>query len=209
MPDRTQEITLGRVVPVVVLDQAEAAAALARAIQAGGLCSMEITMRTPAAAEAIRSVAAQVPELVVGAGTVLTVEMAQDAVRSGAQFIVSPGLSSELVRWCQEQNVPVFPGVSTPTEVIQALELGLNRLKFFPAEQYGGVSALKTFGSLFQEVQFMPSGGIGPRNLKSYLELPNVMACGGSWLCPQKLVSAGAFDEITALCRDAVCLAAD
>lgn len=209
MPEHAREMTLGRIVPVVVLEQAEPAAALARAIQAGGLHSMEITMRTPAAAEAIRSAAAQVPELTVGAGTVLTVQMAREAVKAGAQFIVSPGLSANLVRWCRKRNVPVFPGVSTPTEVIQAMELGLDRLKFFPAEQSGGVPALKTFGSLFREVQFMPTGGIGPKNLKSYLALPNVMACGGSWLCPPKLIRAGAFDQITALCREAVCLTAD
>lgn len=208
MPDNVQELTLSGVVPVVVLNHAEQAVDLALAMQAGGLNSVEITMRTPAAAEAIRSIAAEVPGMTVGAGTVLNIQMAQDAVEAGAQFIVSPGLSKNLVLWCQERGIPVFPGVSTPTEITQAMELGLKQLKFFPAEQSGGVSMLKSLASPFQGIRFMPTGGISPKNLKDYLALPNVMACGGSWLCPQKLIDAGEFDQITVLCREAVQLAA-
>ena len=204
MPDGEKGIQLSGIVPVVVLNHAERAAELARALQAGGLNSVEITMRTPAALEAIERISAEVPEMVVGAGTVLSVQMAQKAVQAGARFIVSPGLSQSVVRWCRENGVPVFPGVSTPTEVTQALELGLHQMKFFPAEQSGGVSMLRALASPFQSVSFMPTGGIGPKNVRDYLALPNVMACGGSWLCPQKLIDAGEFEQITALCRQAV-----
>lgn len=203
------ELVLRGVVPVVVLDDAGRAVTLAKVFQAAGLSSIEVTMRTPAALDAIRSITSEVPEMAVGAGTVLTVQMAREAAEAGAGFIVSPGLSERVVGWCREKQLPVFPGVSTPTEITRALELGVDRMKFFPAEQSGGISMLKALASPFQGVHFMPTGGIGPENLRDYLALPNVMACGGSWLCPRKLIAAGAFDQISALCQEAVRLIED
>lgn len=205
MPDSvTRTFFESGLVPVVVLTQAEKGAALARAIQAGGLNSMEITLRTSAALEAIRQTVCQVPDILVGAGTVHSVTMAQQAVEAGARFIVSPGLDRAVVGWCQERDIPVFPGVSTPTELEAALELGLTAVKFFPAEQSGGVAMLRALASPYQGIQFMPTGGIRLENLSQYLRLPNVLACGGSWMCPGHLIEQGGFDEITDLCRKAV-----
>lgn len=205
MPDSvTRTFFESGLVPVVVLTQAEKGAALARAIQAGGLNSMEITLRTSAALEAIRQTVCQVPDILVGAGTVHSVTMAQQAVEAGARFIVSPGLDRAVVGWCQERDIPVFPGVSTPTELEAVLELGLTAVKFFPAEQSGGVAMLRALASPYQGIQFMPTGGIRLENLSQYLRLPNVLACGGSWMCPVHLIEQGRFDEITDLCRKAV-----
>lgn len=205
MPDSViQAFFESGIVPVVVLKEAEKGPDLARAIRAGGLNSVEITLRTDAALEAIRQTACQVPDVLVGAGTVRSVDMARKAVNAGARFIVSPGLSPSVVTWCQEQEIPVFPGISTPTELEVALELGLSAVKFFPAEQSGGVDMLRALASPYQGVQFMPTGGIRLENLAQYLRLPNVLACGGSWICPEHMVEQNRFDEITVLCQNAV-----
>lgn len=176
--------TMG-VVPVVALQDADKAVGLARALLRGGLCGAEITFRTPAAAESIARIAAEVPECTVGAGTVLTVEQAKTARAAGAAFIVSPGFNPTVVSWCLDEGMPVIPGVCTPTEVEQALTWGLRYLKFFPAEAAGGVPMLKALSGPYGEVRFMPTGGISPENLAAYLRCKNVFACGGSWMVSQ------------------------
>lgn len=204
MPDAVRRLNLEHILPIVIVEEQQRALPVARALQAGGLSAVEVTMRTPVALNSIEKIARQIPEIEVGAGTVLNVRMAQDAMSAGAKFIVSPGLSKNVVTWCLERQIPVYPGVSTPTEIVRALELGIEEMKFFPAEQAGGVQMLKTLASPFRTVRFIPTGGIGIRNLKEYLKLSNVIACGGSWLCSEKLIQAGAYEQITALCREAV-----
>ena len=191
------------VVPVVVLDRAEDAVPAAKALLAGGVDAMEITFRTAAAADAIRLVAAACPQMLVGAGTVLRVEQAQEAVRLGAKFIVSPGLDEETVRWCVENGVAVVPGCVTPTEIMAALRLGLQVIKFFPAGVYGGLSAMKALAAPFTGVKFLPTGGVSAANLADYAAAPFIHAIGGSWLCTKADIAAGKFDHITDLCKEA------
>ena len=164
---------------------------------------MEITFRTDAAAESIRAVAQECPEMLVGAGTVLTLEQCRLAVSLGAKFIVSAGLDEEVVRWCVENGVPVLPGVATPTEIMAAMRLGLRVVKFFPANVYGGLSAMKALSAPFGGIKFMPTGGINAQNLKEYLSAPFIHAVGGSWLCSKADIAAHNFEKITALCREA------
>ncbi len=192
------------IIPVVVINDAAGAVPLARALVEGGIPTAEVTFRTEAAPAAIAAMAQQVPELLVGAGTVTSAEMARQAVDAGAKYIVSPGLNPAVVRWCLEHEVPVLPGVATPTEVEAAMELGLTMLKFFPAEQNGGVKMLKSLASPYKTIRFIPTGGVGKENLNEYLGQPNVAACGGSWICPPALVDAGDWAGITRLCREAV-----
>ena len=188
------------VVPVVVLDRAEDAVPVARAMLAGGVDVMEITFRTAAAAEAIRNVAAECPEMLVGAGTVLTVEQCEKAVALGAKFIVSPGFDAEIVDWCVERGVAVAPGCVTPTEIMAALKRGLSVVKFFPAGIYGGLKAMKALAAPFGQVKFIPTGGVSADNLAEYAAAPFVHAVGGSWLCPKADVAAGNFARVTELC---------
>ena len=188
------------VVPVVVLDRAEDAVPAARAMLAGGVDVMEITFRTAAAAEAIRNVAAECPEMLVGAGTVLTVEQCEKAVALGAKFIVSPGFDAEIVDWCVERGVAVAPGCVTPTEIMAALKRGLSVVKFFPAGIYGGLKAMKALAAPFGQVKFIPTGGVSADNLAEYAAAPFVHAVGGSWLCPKTDVAAGNFARIAELC---------
>ena len=188
------------VVPVVVLDRAEDAIPTARAMLAGGVDVMEITFRTAAAAEAIRNVAAECPEMLVGAGTVLTVEQCEKAVALGAKFIVSPGFDAEIVDWCVERGVAVAPGCVTPTEIMAALKRGLSVVKFFPAGIYGGLKAMKALAAPFGQVKFIPTGGVSADNLAEYAAAPFVHAVGGSWLCPKADVAAGNFARIAELC---------
>ena len=188
------------VVPVVVLDRAEDAIPAARAMLAGGVDVMEITFRTAAAAEAIRNVAAECPEMLVGAGTVLTVEQCEKAVALGAKFIVSPGFDAEIVDWCVERGVAVAPGCVTPTEIMAALKRGLSVVKFFPAGIYGGLKAMKALAAPFGQVKFIPTGGVSADNLAEYAAAPFVHAVGGSWLCPKADVAAGNFARIAELC---------
>ncbi len=191
------------IVPVVVLERAEDALPVARAMLAGGVDVMEITFRTAAAAEAIRNVAAECPEMLVGAGTVLTVEQCEKAVALGAKFIVSPGFDAEIVDWCVERGVAVAPGCVTPTEIMAALKRGLSVVKFFPAGIYGGLKAMKALAAPFGQVKFIPTGGVSADNLAEYAAAPFVHAVGGSWLCPKADVAAGNFARITELCAHA------
>ena len=188
------------VVPVVVLERAEDAVPAARAMLAGGVDVMEITFRTAAAAEAIRNVAAECPEMLVGAGTVLTVEQCEKAAALGAKFIVSPGFDAEIVDWCVERGVAVAPGCVTPTEIMAALKRGLSVVKFFPAGIYGGLKAMKALAAPFGQVKFIPTGGVSADNLAEYAAAPFVHAVGGSWLCPKTDVAAGNFARIAELC---------
>ncbi len=195
--------TLG-IVPVVKIDDADKAEALAGAMCRGGINCAEVTFRTDAAEEAIRRMVKAYPEMVVGAGTVLNPETAEKAVKAGASFIVSPGLDEDTVRWCQKNSVPVTPGVCTASEVQKGVNLGLKVLKFFPAESSGGVKMLKDLGGPFPGVKFMTTGGINPDNLADYAKAGNVLAVGGSWMVKADLINNEKWDEIEALCRDAV-----
>ncbi len=194
-----------KIVPVIKLLHAADAIPLMDALSAGGLPVAEITFRTSAAAEAIALVKKNRPEILLGAGTVLTLDQAQQAVDAGAAFIVAPGFNPELVDWCIERNIPVIPGVNSPTQVEMGLRKGLTMLKFFPAEASGGVAMLKALSSVY-EVEFMPTGGIHAGNILSYLTLPKVIACGGTWMVKEELISSGNFAEITSITREAVSL---
>ena len=191
------------VVPVVVLDDAKDAVPTANALLAGGVNVMEITFRTAAAADSIKAVAESCPKMLVGAGTVVTLDQCKNALGYGAKFIISPGFDPEVVSWCVERNVPITPGCVTPTEIMAAMKLGLNVVKFFPAGVYGGLKAMKALSAPFGSVRFIPTGGVDAKNLKEYLEAPFVHAVGGSWLCPKKEIATGNFDAITALCKEA------
>ena len=195
------------VVPVVVIDDADRAVPVARALVAGGLPIIEVTMRTAAAADAIAAIAAEVPDAFGGAGTVLSAEHAKTIVAAGAKFIVSPGLHESVVSTAQDLSIPVIPGVATATEAQRAWNMGLRILKFFPAGQAGGAAMIKALASVFRDVMFMPTGGVSTANLKDYLQLPAVLACGGSWLTPAKAIADGDYDQITALASEALKIA--
>lgn len=191
------------VVPVVVLDKAEDAVPTARAMAAGGIDTMEITFRTACAPEAIKAVAENCPEVLVGAGTVVNLEQCKLALEMGAKFIVSPGFSEEIVAYCVEHGVPVAPGCVTPTEIMGALKYGLKMVKFFPANVYGGLSAMKNLSAPFVGMKFLPTGGVNNSNIKEYYDAPFIHAVGGSWVCPKADIAAGNWDKITQLCIDA------
>ena len=191
------------VVPVVVLEKAEDAVPTAKALLAGGVDTMEITFRTACAPEAIRAVAENCPEVLVGAGTVINLEQCKLAVSMGARFIVSPGYSEEIVSWCVENNIPVTPGCVTPTEIMAAVNHGVKVIKFFPANVYGGLNAMKSLSAPFVGIRFLPTGGVNTANIKEYIDAPFVHAVGGSWVCPKAEIQAGNFEKITQLCRDA------
>lgn len=197
-----------RLVPVVVVDGADEGARLADALVAGGLPVAEITLRTAGGLDAIRAVAQGQPDVVVGAGTVTTAAQVDDVVGAGARYIVSPGLSATVVRRAQEHGIPVLPGVATPSEIMAALELGVDVVKLFPAAVVGGPGAIKAFSAPFPQVRFVPTGGVSAANLSSYLDLKPVLAVGGSWMVERSLVAAGDWDEITRRTREAVALAA-
>ena len=195
------------IVPVIQIERAEDAKPLGETLKNAGLFAAEITFRTEAAAEALRIMASEVPELFVCAGTILTPEDAERAVAGGAKAIISPGTNPAVVRWCIEHDVPVIPGCATPSEVEWCMREGLNMVKLFPAEVVGGVSMLKALAGPYAVMQFMPTGGISPDNVGAYLSLSNVAACGGSWIVPKAFLQKGQFDKIEALAREAVCLA--
>jgi len=192
------------VVPVVKIDQAGQAIGLAEALIKGGLPCAEITFRTEAAAEAIRLISTSQPEMMVGAGTILSLAQARDAVNAGASFIVSPGFNPAIVASCLEMDVPVVPGIATPTEAMMALDKGLKVLKFFPSESLGGIPMLEAISAALIGVKFIPTGGISPANMLDYLKLPMVHAVAGSWLATSKMISSGSFSEITRLAAEAV-----
>jgi len=194
------------VVPVVVLEDAKDARPLAQALVEGGLPCAEVTFRTDAAEESIRIMAEAYPEMLVGAGTVLSIEQVDRAVKAGAKFIVSPGFDPEVVDYCLANNIPVYPGVITPSEVSQAVKRGLKVVKFFPAEQFGGVATIKALAAPFTSVSFMPTGGVNAKNIKDYLGFKRIIACGGSWMVKGDLVKAGEFDKIKELVAEAVAL---
>lgn len=197
------------VVPVVVLNDAKDAAPLAKALCEGGLPCAEVTFRTEAAEESIRIMTTEYQDMFVGAGTVLTIEQVDRAVAAGAKFIVSPGFDPEIVDYCLSKDIPVYPGCITPSEVAQAVKRGLKVVKFFPAEQFGGVSTIKALAAPYVGVKFMPTGGVNAKNLESYLSCDKIVACGGSWMVKGDLVKEGKFDDIKNLVKEAVQLVAD
>nr|WP_296194301.1 bifunctional 4-hydroxy-2-oxoglutarate aldolase/2-dehydro-3-deoxy-phosphogluconate aldolase [uncultured Anaerobutyricum sp.] len=192
------------IVPVVVLNDSKDAAPLADALCDGGLACAEVTFRTEAAADSIRIMTEKHPEMLVGAGTVLTTKQVDEAVNAGARFIVSPGLNPTVVKYCIEKNIPITPGVATPSEMEQAIELGLNLVKFFPAEPSGGLAMINAVAAPYTMLKFMPTGGINPNNVKDYLNSDKIFACGGSWMVKGNLINNGDFDKIKELTKEAV-----
>ncbi len=192
------------IVPVVKIDRVEDAVPLAKALCAGGLPCAEVTFRTDAAAGSIKAMTENFPQMCVGAGTVLNAAQVDAAVQAGAQFIVSPGLNPKTVKYCIEKGVPITPGTSSPSDIEQAIELGLDVVKFFPAEQSGGLAKIKAMAAPYVNMKFMPTGGINAKNLTSYLDFNKIIACGGSWMVPGDLINAGEWDKIEQLTREAV-----
>lgn len=206
MDNISEQIAALGVVPVVVLNDAKDAKALAKALTDGGLPAAEVTFRTDAAQESIEIITKEYPEMLVGAGTVLTTEQVDRALKAGAKFIVSPCFDEEVVDYCISKSIPVFPGCVTPSEVNKAIKKGLKTIKFFPASQYGGVGTIKALGSVFGGVKFMPTGGINAKNLKEYLQCDKIACCGGSWMVKGDLISGGEFEKITELTKEAVAI---
>jgi 2-dehydro-3-deoxyphosphogluconate aldolase/(4S)-4-hydroxy-2-oxoglutarate aldolase len=192
------------IVPVIRIDDAEKAVPLARALMAGGIPCAELTFRTAQAEEAIRRITAEVPDMLTGAGTVLSVDQAERAVRAGARFIVSPGLNPRVVAYCKEKGIPVTPGCANPSDIEQALEAGLEVVKFFPAEQAGGLDYIKAISAPYPNLRFMPTGGINAANIARYIAFEKIHACGGSWMAAPELINAGDFEKIKGLAREAV-----
>lgn len=192
------------VVPVVVLEDVKDALPLADALVEGGLPCAEVTFRTEAAEESIRQMTKRYPDMLVGAGTVLTIDQVNRAVDAGAKFIVSPGFDPEIVDYCLDEDISVFPGCITPSEVAQAVKRGLRVVKFFPAEQFGGVSTIKALAAPYTAVKFMPTGGVNAKNLKDYLDCDKIVCCGGSWMVKGSLIKEGRFEEILEMTKEAV-----
>ncbi|MBY7914583.1 bifunctional 4-hydroxy-2-oxoglutarate aldolase/2-dehydro-3-deoxy-phosphogluconate aldolase [Vibrio fluvialis] len=198
LEQRLQQI---KIVPVIAINDAAHAVPLAKVLVENGLPCAEVTFRTDAAQESIRLMRDAYPELLIGAGTVLTTQQVDQAISAGADFIVSPGLNPTTVKYCQQRGIAIVPGVNNPSLVEQAMELGLKTLKFFPAEPSGGVAMLKALSAVYP-VQFMPTGGVNPRNVADYLAIPSVVACGGTWMVPSDLMNSGNWDEIARLVRE-------
>ena len=192
------------IVPVIAIDEAEKAVPLARALVAGGLPAAEVTFRTAAGEEAIRRIATEVPEMLVGAGTVLTTGQADRAIAAGAQFIVSPGFNPAVTRYVIDRGVLMMPGTASPGEMEQAMSMGLDVVKFFPAEQNGGVAKLKALAGPYTNLRWMPTGGVNTKNLMDYLSFDKIVACGGTWMVKKDLIEGERWDEITRICKDAV-----
>ncbi|MBQ8814133.1 MAG: bifunctional 4-hydroxy-2-oxoglutarate aldolase/2-dehydro-3-deoxy-phosphogluconate aldolase [Lachnospiraceae bacterium] len=191
------------IIPVVVLDRVEDAIPLGKALVEGGLPCAEVTFRTEAAEESIRVMSETFPDLLVGAGTVLTTDQVDRAVAAGAKFIVSPGLNPRIVKYCVEKGIVIVPGCANPSDIEQALENGLEVVKFFPAEAIGGLKLIKAMAAPYGGVKFMPTGGINANNVREYLAYDRIVACGGSWMVSGKMIKEGKFDEITALVKEA------
>lgn len=191
------------IIPVVVLDRPEDALPLANALLEGGIDIAEVTFRTQAAQAAIRLISQEVPDMLVGAGTVISNQQFDQAVKAGGQFIVSPGLDLDLVHKAKAANIPIFPGALTPSEIMQAIKAGLDVVKFFPAGNFGGLSTIKSLSAPFNQLQFMPTGGVNKDNLKDFLALDQIIAVGGSWICSQSLIKEKKWTEITRLCKEA------
>lgn len=203
MPEIFETLAQIGLVPVITINKPQDAVPLARALLQGEIACAEITFRTSAAEEAIRRMSSECPEMLVGAGTVLTVGQAEQAVQAGARYIVSPGFDPAVVDWCLERQVAVLPGVATPTEINMALAKGVNLLKFFPSEEIGGARMLKALSAPYTGVKFVPTGGIAAHNLAQYIALQNVAACGGSWMATASMISENRFDEIARLAAEA------
>lgn len=201
-----EEIGKLKIVPVVALDDEKDAVALADALIAGGLPVAEITFRTAAAEDSIKAISQARPDMLVGAGTITTLDQAKRAIAAGAKFLVTPGFSDEITAYAVEQGMPIFPGVCTPTEIMMTVKYNLPVVKFFPAGQYGGLATIKALNGPFPSLKFMPTGGVSASNLKEYLAYPNIIACGGSWMVKKDLISAGRFDEIERMTAQAVAL---
>jgi len=204
MADIFEQIEKLGIIPVVKIEEAKHALPLAKALKEGGLPVVEITFRTAAAEEAIKQIADHLPDVLLGAGTVLTTDQAQKAIEAGAKFIVSPGLNPKVVCFCLDKGVPIVPGVSNPTDIETALDLGLKILKFFPAEAFGGLKTLKAMSAPYGMVKFIPTGGINVNNLREYLAFDKVLACGGSWMVKSDLIASENFVKIIELTKEAV-----
>lgn len=204
MQEILEQIQKLGIVPVVKIESAEDAAPLAKALMEGGLPCAEVTFRTEEAEEAIHRITSEFPDMLIGAGTVLTTDQADRAVKAGARFIVSPGLNPKVVKYCVEKGIPVVPGCSNPSDIEQAIELGLKVVKFFPAEAAGGLNMVKAMSAPYGSIRFMPTGGITEKNLLSYLDFPKIIACGGSWMVKEELIHKKEFDKIKELTREAV-----
>ena len=201
-----EKISQFGLVPVVVLEDERDALPLAKALVEGGLPVAEVTFRTAAAEASIKKMCEAYPDMVVGAGTVLNIEQVEKAVAAGAKFIVSPGYDEEIVNYCLEKDIPIYPGTVTPSDLSKAVKKGLSVVKFFPAEQYGGVNTIKALAAPFTTVKFMPTGGVNAKNLKDYLSCNKIGACGGSWMVKGDLIKAQEFEKIKELTREAVAL---
>lgn len=203
MQEMLKKISELKIVPVVKLDRVSDAANLANALIAGGLPVAEVTFRTEAAEESIR-IMSQIPGMLVGAGTITNLDQAQRAIDAGAKFFVTPGFSRKITEFALSKNMPIFPGVCTPSEIMSVIEYGLPVAKFFPAEQYGGVATIKALLGPFPNMKFMPTGGVSAKNIMDYLAVKQIIACGGSWMVKDTLINEGKFDEITKMTREAV-----
>ncbi|NIE53306.1 bifunctional 4-hydroxy-2-oxoglutarate aldolase/2-dehydro-3-deoxy-phosphogluconate aldolase [Pantoea dispersa] len=203
-----QILTTGPVVPVIVVNKLEHAVPMAKALVAGGVRVLEVTLRTPVAMDALRAMIKEVPEAIVGAGTVINIQQLKEVTDAGAQFVISPGLTEPLLKAAVEGPVPLIPGISTVSELMVGMDYGLREFKFFPAEANGGVKALAAIGGPFPQVRFCPTGGISPANYRDYLALKSVLCIGGSWLVPNDALESGDWDRITQLAREAVAGAA-
>jgi 2-dehydro-3-deoxyphosphogluconate aldolase/(4S)-4-hydroxy-2-oxoglutarate aldolase len=206
MPSIFEEIARRGIVPVIKLESPDSALPLGKALLTGGLPVAEVTFRTKAAAQSILALRKAYPELITGAGTVLTIEQTEAAIAAGASYIVTPGFNPRVVDFCISRNIPIVPGVNSPSQIEQGLERGLRLLKFFPAEASGGVKMLKALHGPYTEVSFIPTGGVDVSNLESYLKLPYVAAVGGTWMVNEELISSGEFGEVARLCAEAVAL---
>lgn len=204
MNDIIQELSKIGIVPVIKIENAADAKPLAKALIDGGLPCAEVTFRTACAKEAIAIIAKEYPEMIVGAGTVLTKAQVDDAIEAGAKFIVSPGFNPEIVKYCQAKGCPIIPGINNPSGIEAALELGLKTVKFFPAEQSGGLAMIKAMSAPYGGVTFMPTGGVSPANVNDYLAFNKIVCCGGSWMVKPEMIAAGDFEGITRLVRQAV-----
>ena len=206
MSNVQEKIASTRLLPVIKLDRAEDAAPLAEALCEGGLPVMEITFRTDAAEDSIRAVIKSFPDVLTGAGTVITLEQVKKAHDAGARYVVTPGISVAVIEYCCLNDIPVYPGACTPSEIIQVMEFGLDIIKFFPAAQYGGLPTIKALSAPFPTLKFIPTGGVSMSNLCDYLAFEKVIACGGSWMVKDDMIKAGDFKGITTLVKEAVAL---
>ncbi len=199
-----EQLSLIGIIPVIAINDKEDAVPLANALEAGGISAAEVTFRTDAAEESIREIAQNCPNVIVGAGTILNTEQCERAINAGASFIVSPGYNDEVVSLCISKNMPIIPGCVNPSEITKAVNAGLDMVKFFPAGVSGGLEYIKNVAPVFPKLKFMPTGGINPSNLNSYLEYPKIACCGGSWMVKADLIKEKQFDKITQMCKDAV-----